>query len=62
LGIEGHGSDKALEKKIEQFRELIKDVTYDNIKVALPKGTRRNILAKLAAKKGRVGTLPFFGR
>lgn len=38
LKIEGHVRDKALEKKIEQFRELIKGATYDDIEVALPKG------------------------
>jgi hypothetical protein len=53
LKIEGHVSDKALEKKIEQFRELIKGATYDDIEVVLPKGARRNIPAKLASKKGR---------
>jgi hypothetical protein len=51
LKIEGHVSDKALEKKIEQFRELVKGATYDDIEVALPKGARRNIPAKLADKK-----------
>lgn len=38
LKIEGHVSDKALGKKIEQFRELVRGATYDDIEVALPKG------------------------
>jgi hypothetical protein len=55
LKIEGHVSDKALEKKIKRFRELIKGATYDDIEVALPKGARRNIPAKLADKKAKRG-------
>jgi hypothetical protein len=51
LKIEGHVSDKVLEKKIERFRELIKGATYDDIEVALPKGARRNIPAKLADRR-----------
>lgn len=55
LKIEGHVSDKALEKKIERFRKLIKGATYDDIEVTLPKGARRNIPAKLADKKSKRG-------
>lgn len=51
LKIEGHVSDKALEKKIERFKELIRGATYDDIEVDSPKGARRNIPAKLASKK-----------
>lgn len=55
LKIEGRISDKALEKKIARFRELIKGATYDDIEVALPKGARRNIPAKLADRKAKRG-------
>lgn len=55
LKIEGHISNKALEKKIEQFRELVKGATYDDIEVELPKGARRNIPAKLADRKSKPG-------
>lgn len=51
LKIEGQVSDKVLEKRITQFRELIKGATYDDIKVAIPKGAKRTIPAKLANKK-----------
>lgn len=51
LRIEGGISDKSLEKKFEQFRKLIKGVTYDEIKVAIPKGARRTIPARLTNKK-----------
>lgn len=53
LKIEGHVSDKALEKKITQFRELIKGATYDDIKVAIPKGAKRTIPAKLTDRKAK---------
>jgi hypothetical protein len=53
LKIEGQISDKAIEKKFAQFRELIKEVTYDDIKVTLPKGANRNIPAKLADRKAK---------
>jgi hypothetical protein len=55
LKIERPVSDKVLEKRTERFRELIKEVTYDDIEVTLPKGTRRNIPVKLATKKGQGG-------
>jgi hypothetical protein len=51
LKIEGHISDKALEKKIVCFKELIKGATYEDIEVKLPKGAKRTIPAKLADKK-----------
>lgn len=51
LKIEGHVNDKVLEKRISQFRELIKGATYDDIKVAIPKGAKRTIPAKLADRK-----------
>jgi hypothetical protein len=56
LKIEGHVSDKMLEKRVSQFRELIKGATYDDIKVAIPKGANRTIPAKLADRKQKRGT------
>jgi hypothetical protein len=55
LNIEGHVSDKALEKKITRFRELIAGATYEDIKVAIPKGAKRTIPAKLADRKAKRG-------
>jgi hypothetical protein len=53
LKIEGRVSDKTLEKRIAQFRKLIKGATYDDIDVSLPKGANRRIPAKLADKKAK---------
>jgi hypothetical protein len=53
LKIEGAVSDKVIEKRITQFRELISGATYDDIEVAIPKGARRTIPSKLAREKNR---------
>jgi hypothetical protein len=53
LKIEGAVSDKMLEKRITQFRELISGATYDDIKVAIPKGASRKIPSKVAREKNR---------
>lgn len=56
LKLEGHVSDKALEKKITRFKELIAGATYEDIKVAIPKGAKRTIPAKLADRKAKRGS------
>jgi hypothetical protein len=51
LKIEGPISDRALEKRINRFKELIKHATYDDIEVMLPKGISRKMPPKHSNKK-----------
>jgi hypothetical protein len=43
LKIEGAVSDKALENRINKFKDLIRGATYDDIDVVLPKGANRRM-------------------
>jgi len=51
LRIEGPISDRALEKRINRFKELITGATYDDIEVKLPEGISRKMPPKQSSKK-----------
>lgn len=53
LQIKGHITEPVLKRRIETFRDLIGETTYEEIEVNLPKGAKRTIPVKLATEKTR---------